>query len=123
MFRLRATKQWREFLPLTAVIVFGVLLAGAAFLLLRAYSFSKEQQQFAHDSTYYGTSLSGNVERYLNSLSAIRAFVTSAHVTRWAFSTYAHPILPQNRGMETVFWIPYIKDTDRVGYEAALQSD
>ena len=63
MFRLRATKQLREFLPLTAVIVFGVLLAGAAFLLLRAYSFSKEQQQFAHDSTYYGTSLRGNVER------------------------------------------------------------
>src|ERR1700677_1314518 len=114
----RAADLWRDFLPLSAVIVCGVLLAAAAFVSLRGYYITSERQQFRRNTTSLAISFEGDVARHLSSLSAIHAFVTTSHVSRWDFSTYAHQILPQNKGLSAVLWVPNISSSQRSAYEA-----
>jgi signal transduction histidine kinase len=119
----RAAGLWRDFLPLSAVIVCGILLAVAAFVSLRGYYITSERQQFRRTTTSLVIRFEGDVARHLSSLSAIDAFVTTSHVSRWDFSTYAHQILPQNKGLRAVLWVPTISSRQRSAYEAGLQQD
>jgi signal transduction histidine kinase len=123
MRRQQSADLWRDFLPLGAVIVCGLLLAGAAFVALRAYYENSERQRFHRSITSVALTFEGDVSRHLASLSAIHAFVTTSHVGRWDFSTYAHQILPQNKGLQAVLWVPKIVSKQRSAYEAGLQKD
>ena len=121
--RKQGRQDWREFAPPIAVVVAGLLLAVAAFFFLRGYYANIERQQFRRNATFFATSFKGDIARHVTSLAAIRAFVTASRVTRWEFSTYAHQILPLNKGLRAVLWVPRVGKADRAAYEAALQQD
>jgi len=118
-----ARENWREFAPPIAVVITGLALAIAAFFFLRGYYAAQERQQFRRNATFFATSFKGDVARHVTSLAAIRAFVTASRVTRWQFSTYAHQILPLNKGLRAVLWVPKVNKSDRAAYEAGLQQD
>jgi len=91
---------------------------------VRGYYLESDERQFQRDTAYYSTSFKSELDRHINSLTAIRAFVsTSDEVSRWQFSNFAQEILPLNSGFKAVLWVPYIKQAQRKAFEAGLQRD
>lgn len=120
----RTDGSWRDFLPLSAVCAAGLVLAVSAFVMLRGYYQTLDQQSFRRDATYYATSFKDDVGRHVTSLAAIRAFVSASRgVSRWEFSAYAQQIMPENLGFRAVLWVPSVARKDRTAYEAALHQD
>jgi signal transduction histidine kinase len=113
-----------DFLPIAAVLSVGIVLSVICFLLVRGYFVGADRQQFQRDTAFYSTNFKGAVARHVNSMAAIRAFVSSSQaVDRWEFSNFAHQILPQNSGFRAVLWLPHIGQAQRKGFEAGLEKD
>jgi signal transduction histidine kinase len=113
-----------DFRPITAVMATGLAFSIISFLLARGYYFEADRQQFQRDAAYYSTNFKSAVDRHINSLAAIRAFVSASDkVSRWQFSNFAHEILPRNSGFKTVVWLPHIGQTQRKAFEVELQRD
>jgi signal transduction histidine kinase len=113
-----------DFRPITAIITTGLMFTVVLFLLAHGYYFEADRQQFLLDTAYYGTNFKSEVDRHINSLAAIRAFVsTSDKVSRWQFSNFAQEILPRNSGFKAVFWLPHIGRAQRKAFEVGLQGD
>src|SRR5579872_89633 len=123
-FGSKDRKRFYDFLPVSAVVVAGLILSVGVLLALRGYYLGLDRQQFQRDAADYGDRFKVVVERHVTSLAAIRAFVSSSHdVNRWEFSVFAHQILPQNSGFKAVLWIPQIRQIQRKSFEANLQRD
>lgn len=113
-----------DFLPIAAVVTIGIAAAVCAFVLARGYYLAADRDEFQRNAADYGAAFKTGIERHVNSLAAIHAFVSSSHdVNRWEFSNFAHQILPQNSGFKAVLWLPHIAGAQRNSFEAALQSD
>jgi len=113
-----------DFLPIAAVVTIGIAAAVCAFVLTRGYYLAADRDEFQRNATDYGAAFKTGIERHVNSLAAIHAFVSSSHdVNRWEFSNFAHQILPQNSGFKAVLWLPHVAGAQRKAFEAALQSD
>ena len=113
-----------DFAPIAAVVLGGIALSAMLFFLVRGSYYAAERDQFRRDAAFYGANFRSTMERHVNSLAAIHAFVTASHdVNRWEFSNFAHQILPQNSGFKAVLWLPYVGAKDRAGFEAELQRD
>jgi signal transduction histidine kinase len=120
----QATSARKDFLPVIAVLVAGLILSVCVALAVRGYYLNLGRQQFQRNASYYSTIFQNSVERHVTSLAAIHAFVSASHdVTRWEFSAFAHQILPQNSGFKAVVWLPQTKQSARKGFEARLQND
>jgi signal transduction histidine kinase len=113
-----------DFLPIAAVVAVGIAAALSAFILARGYYAAADRDEFGRNAADYGAAFKTGIERHVNSLAAIRAFVSSSHdVNRWEFSNFAHQILPQNSGFKAVLWLPHVAGPQRKTFEAALQND
>ncbi len=113
-----------DFLPIAAVVMIGVAVAVAAFFTVRGYYIAADRDEFQRDATEYGAAFKTGLERHVNSLAAIHAFVSSSHdVNRWEFSNFAHQILPQNSGFKAVVWLPHVAGPQRKAFEAGMQND
>jgi len=123
-FSKRNRQQLREFLPVTALAIAGIVFSISVFAILRGYYVSTDRQQFQRDAAYYSGVFKSDVERHVTSLAAIHAFVSAAHdVNRWEFSAFAHQILPQNSGFKAVLWLPQVSQRQRKAFETSLQRD
>jgi len=123
-FSKRNRQQLREFLPVTALAIAGIVFSISVFAVLRGYYVSTDRQQFQRDAAYYSGVFESDVERHVTSLAAIHAFVSAAHdVNRWEFSAFAHQILPQNSGFKAVLWLPQVSQQQRKAFETSLQRD
>ncbi len=113
-----------DFLPIAAVVTMGLVLSVLSFFLVRGYYFGVDQQQFRRDTAYYSANFKGDMARHVNSMAAIHAFVSASQdVDRWAFSNFAHQILPQNSGFKAVLWLPHIGQPERRAFEEGMQKD
>lgn len=113
-----------DFLPIVAVAIIGIAAAVMVFTLARGYYLAADREAFQRDAADYGAAFKTGIERHVNSLAAIHAFVSSSHdVNRWEFSNFAHQILPQNSGFKAVLWLPHVAGKQRKAFEAALQDD
>ena len=113
-----------DFLPIAAVVTIGIAAAVCAFVLARGYYLAADRDEFQRNAADYGAAFKTGIERHVNSLAAIHAFVSSSHdVNRWEFSNFAHQILPQNSGFKAVLWLPHVAGAQRKNFETALQSD
>jgi signal transduction histidine kinase len=114
----------REFLPVTVVVIAGLVLSVFVFTAMRGYYLGADRQLFQRDAAYYSTNFKSGVDRHVTSLAAIHAFVSASHdVNRWEFSAFAHQILPQNYGFKAVLWLPQVSRPQRKVFEANLQRD
>jgi len=113
-----------DFLPIAAVVTIGLAAAVIVFVLTRGYYLAADRDAFQRNAADYGAAFKTGIERHVNSLAAIHAFVSSSHdVNRWEFSNFAHQILPQNSGFKAVLWLPHIAGKQRKAFEAGLQND
>jgi signal transduction histidine kinase len=113
-----------DFYPVAAVVICGITIAIATFLLVRGYYYTAEQNQFRSASAEFSAKFRSVMARHVASLEAIRAFVTASHaVSRWEFSNFSNQVLPQNEGFKAVLWLPNISDLERPAFEAAMQRD
>jgi signal transduction histidine kinase len=113
-----------DFGPIAAVVTAGLVLSVILFYMVRGYYFAQDRDQFQRDAAFYGANFRSAMERHVNSLAAIHAFVSASHdVNRWEFSNFAHQILPQNSGFKAVLWLPDVRADKRGGFEAELQRD
>jgi len=113
-----------DFGPIAAVVTAGILLSVTLFFVVRGAYFAADRDQFQRDAAFYGATFRSAMERHVNSLEAIHAFVSASHdVNRWEFSNFAHQILPQNSGFKAVLWLPEVGAKARTGFEAELQRD
>ena len=122
--RKRSGEGVNDFGPIAAVVVAGLALSATLFVMARGYFVAADRDQFQRDAAFYGANFRSSMERHVNSLAAIHAFVTASHdVNRWEFSNFAHQILPQNSGFKAVLWLPDVGAHERAGFEAELQRD
>lgn len=110
-------------MPIALVWVLGAAIAITLFILSRAHFQSLERERFQRDAVYFSTVITETLERHINSLKSLRAFVASRDVTRWEFSSFAAQTLPNNHGFKAVLWVPMIPDSARGAYETSLQRD
>src|SRR5579872_3793256 len=68
-----------DFLPIAAVVSAGIALSVMCFLMVRGYFLGADQQRFQRDTAFYSSNFKGDVARHVNSMAAIRAFVSSSH--------------------------------------------
>ena len=101
----------------------GAAIAIALFVFSRAHYQNLQREHFQRDAIYYSTVVTETLERHINSLKSLRAFVASRDVTRWEFSSFAAQTLPNNRGFKAVFWVPRVPQAARKTYEANFQRD
>ncbi|HSS12338.1 MAG TPA: ATP-binding protein [Rhizomicrobium sp.] len=120
----RNRQRLTDFLPVSALVLAGIVLSVSVFLVLRGYYLGIDRQQFQRDADYYSAAFKSDVERHVTSLAAIHAFVSASHdVNRWEFSAFAHQILPQNSGFKAVLWLPQVGQRQRKAFETNLQRD
>lgn len=112
-----------EFAPIALVWVLGATIAVALFVFSRAHFQNVQREHFQRDAIYYSTVVTETLERHVNSLKSLRAFVASRDVTRWEFSSFAAQTLPNNNGFKAVLWVPKVPHASRKSYEADLQRD
>lgn len=112
-----------EFAPIALVWVLGAMIAIALFAFSRAHFQNVQREHFERDAIYYSTVVTETLERHVNSLKSLRAFVASRDVTRWEFSSFAAQTLPNNHGFKAVFWVPKVAHASRKAYEAEFQRD
>jgi signal transduction histidine kinase len=113
-----------DFLPVSAVVLAGLVVSVFVFVMLRGHYLSVDRQQFQRDAAYHSGNFKSDVDRHVASLAAIHAFVSASHnVNRWEFSAFAHQILPQNSGFRAVLWLPQVSEAQRKGFETGLQRD
>src|ERR1700742_3111295 len=113
-----------DFGPIAAVVMAGLVLSVTLFFVVRGYFVAADRDQFQRDAAFYGATFRSSMERHVNSLAAIHAFVSASHdVNRWEFSNFAHQILPQNSGFKAVLWLPETKASERARFETQLQRD
>ena len=124
MQRMDAKTLRSDLVPVAVVMVLGIGLSIGAYFGARAHFETVERQQFQRDATYYSALFTGAVERHVNSLKALRAFVAaSQHVTRWEFSVFAGQTLPYNPGFQALLWASAVEGASRASYEEALARD
>jgi signal transduction histidine kinase len=113
-----------EFLPVSLVVMVGILISIVVFVMTRNYYIATDRQQFQRDAAFYSANLKSDVERHVTSLAAIHAFVSASHdVSRWEFSAFANQILPKNSGFKSVLWLPQVLQKQRSAFETDLQRD
>ncbi|HEX3754446.1 MAG TPA: CHASE domain-containing protein [Rhizomicrobium sp.] len=122
--RNRTKSSLADLYPVIVVAALGLILSVCAFAAVRGYFGAADRQQFQRNATYYGEAFKSDVEHHVNSLVAIKAFVSASHeVDRWAFSAFADQVLPQNSGFQAVLWLPQVTQAKRKNFERVLQND
>ncbi|HEX7775107.1 MAG TPA: CHASE domain-containing protein [Parvibaculum sp.] len=121
-FRIWLGRQ-SEFAPIALVWALGTAIAAALFVFSHAHYQNVQRERFQRDAIYYSTIVTETLERHVNSLKSLRAFVASRDVTRWEFSSFAAQTLPNNHGFKAVFWVPEVPHSARKAYEANFQRD
>jgi signal transduction histidine kinase len=116
-------KERSEFAPIALVWTLGAAIALALFFFSHAHYQNAERERFQRNAIYYNTVVAETLERHVNSLKSLRAFVASRDVTRWEFSSFAAQTLPNNHGFKAVFWVPQVPNSARKTYEANFQRD
>lgn len=116
-------RQRPEFAPIALVWALGAAIAVALFVFSHAHYRNAERERFQRDAIYYNTVVAEAIERHVNSLKSLRAFVAARDVTRWEFSSFASQTLPNNHGFKAVFWVPKVPNSSRKTYEANFRRD
>ncbi len=114
---------WPELKAIALVWIVGVAIAATLFLFIHGHYQTIERQRFQRDAVYYSTLVTETLDRQVNSLKSLRAFVASRDVTRWEFSAFAGQTLPTSHGFKAVLWVPVISNTARKSYEQKFQRD
>ncbi len=113
-----------DFIPVALVLIVGAVLSAAMFAFVHSYYETIERQRFQSAAAHYSALFTGAVERHVNALKALRAFVSASDdVTRWNFSEFAEQTLPQNPGFQAVVWTPRVPEADRRFYESSFRAD
>jgi len=113
----------RDLAPIALVWLVGLAIAASLFFLIRSHYVGAERERFQREAVYASTVVTETLERHINSLRSLRAFVASRQVTRWEFSSFAAQILPSNHGFKAVLWVPRVTGSERKAYEARFERD
>ncbi|MEO8300293.1 MAG: hypothetical protein ABI608_00795, partial [Rhizomicrobium sp.] len=65
---IHRNRKLTDFLPVSAVVIAGLILSVSVFLVLRGYYLTTDRQQFQRDATYYGGAFKSDVEQHVASL-------------------------------------------------------
>ncbi len=106
------------------IIVVGLLLSIAAFMIVDSWDHQKMRGDFERDAENRYAALKREIGSDLSVLSAIRAFFLHAKViTRWEFRNFVKPLLLEHPGVQALEWVPRISIAQRQAYEGAAKRD
>ena len=102
----------------------GVIFATSGFFAVRYHFESKAQKEFEGPARQFSAVLSRALDGYLDSLNAVRAFITASdNVGRWEFFEYTRENLPRYPGIRSLEWIPKIEADERPNFERLARDD
>jgi PAS domain S-box-containing protein len=119
-----ATKRARRFFPLLVVVIAGVILPLGVFVTL--WNLEGENARASFDSVARERldALETNVTLTLNNLVSVDAFFdASQRVDRAGFARFSAALLPQNKAIQALEWIPRVPKNLRSDYESAARLD
>ena len=112
--------DWRRGLvPSALTAVAGIVLSG----LVAGLTAQRDNQQFALrfkvTAENHFLVLQNGVNGYLDKLRAVRSFLDSAAnpVTRNEFDAFTHRLLPDDKAITTLSWVPRVLNSERAAHE------
>lgn len=122
-FALERHSLRRDF-PAVITLSIGITLAVVLFTIVHRLEFKAIQNEFNLDTENFSVALEKGIEGDLNELRELEGFyVSSSHVTRSSFRSYANNVLSHHAGIYALQWIPRVAAAERGAYESAARKD
>ena len=114
----------RRILPSLGIVAVGVLLSAMIFSTLRSLEHTNAEASFNGVAQERLDAVETNVTLTVNNLVSLGAFFDASHdVERQEFSRFTLPLLPRNRAIQALEWIPRVPNRSRQKYEEDARHD
>ncbi len=119
-----ANRALRGHLPAVLALGLGLLITGVAFFTTLGYYADQSQQEFDRPAARYTAVVSQSIDRYLEVVSSIGAFMAAAkEIDRWEFFALGEKSLPRFPGLQALEWVPRVTAKQRKRYEKRAEKD
>ena len=119
-----ANRALRGHLPAVLALGLGLIITGVAFFTTLGYYADQAQQEFERPAARYTAVVSQSIDRYLEVVSSIGAFMAAAkEIDRWEFFALGEKSLPRFPGLQALEWVPRVTAKQRKRYESRAEKD
>ena len=123
--RERALERLRKQASAAVVLLVGMVVSLAVFMIVRHYDQAADRQEFERKAAHYILASSKAVGRYIETISDAGALVAEydGQLGRWKFYEFAKERLSGFTGIKALVWVPRVQATDRAALEQAARKD
>jgi CHASE1-domain containing sensor protein len=120
----RVTLPVRRYFSIIGLLVFGVAVSFALFLLVNSWEQTNRRNEFKSWAKAYTNALEVTLNEYVGALLFLGDFFdNSTVVTRQEFTSLVTSVLPRYPGIQAFGWNPLVKDDERTIYESAARAE
>jgi CHASE1-domain containing sensor protein len=120
----RVTVPGRRYFPIMCLLVLGVAVSFAMFLLVHSWEQTNQRNEFESRAKAYTNAVESTLNEYVGALLFLGDyFNNSEHVSRKEFSGFVKSVLPRYPGIQAFGWDPLVKDNERSIYESAARQE
>ena len=123
--RKQALELLREQAPAAVVVLVGVLVSLAVFVIVRQYDQAAARHEFDRKAAHYVLVSSKAVDPYIEAISSAGALAAeyNGQLGRWKFYEFAKERLSGATGIQTLAWVPRVLASERAAREQAARKD
>ena len=123
--RRRVLGILREHAPAAVVLLVGVVVSLAAFMIVRHYNQVADRHEFDRKAAHYLLVSHKAVGRYVETISDAGALVAgfNGQLGRWEFFEFAKERLSGLTGIQALAWVPRVEAADRAALEQRARDD
>lgn len=120
----RVTIPLRRYFPIICLIVLGVAVSFAMFMLVHSWEQTNQRSEFESWAKTYMNAVENTLNEYVGALLFLGDFFkNSTLVTRQEFTSFVKSVLPRYPGIQAFAWDPLVKDDERTLYESAARKE
>jgi len=114
----------RRYFPILCMIVLGVAVSFAMFMLVHSWEQTNQRSEFESWAKAYTNAVENTLNEYVGALLFLGDFFgNSTLVTRKEFTSFVKSVLPRYPGIQAFSWDPLVKDDERAIYESAARKE
>jgi len=123
-FQSEQIMMLRKYWSIVIVLSVGGLLSISAYLAIDHAEKQRRQIQFIDAAQDRVGALQNNFLKHLHALETVAAFYTASYpVKEQQFQSFTKPLLIQYPGIEALYWLPHVLQTQRTQWEQQLQAN
>jgi len=117
--------QLRARKPEAIVLLVGIVISVAGFMMVRYYDESAARQEFDRKAAHYLLVSRKAVDRYVEAVTEVGDLIAEfgGQVNRWEFFKYTEEKLADYPGVKALAWVPRVAASGREALEKAAEDD